>query len=95
MINLKEIFIAWKTSIRPTELQSKIAEDRLNVCINCPHKKEVLEGKKWTAYCQKCGCPIRKKVFSQEINPCPMGYFGECDTQNGMAAKIKEGRTFL
>lgn len=95
MINLKEIFIAWKTSIRPNEFQSKIAEDRLNVCIGCQYKKEGFKGKEWSAYCQKCGCPIRKKIFSREVNPCPMGYFEGPDTLNGMTTKTKKGKTFL
>lgn len=95
MINFKEIFVAWKTAARPTEFQSKIAKDRLDVCISCPHKQEIFEKKEWSAICEKCGCPLKAKIFSQEINPCPMGYWIKPDNKNGINFIQKSKETFL
>lgn len=95
MINFKEIFVAWKTANNPSEIQSKIAKDRLEICMGCEYRKEIIEKKEWTALCSKCGCPLMKKVFSQEINPCPMGYWSECDNENGLNTKTKKEKSFL
>ena len=95
MINFKEIFVAWKTAAKPSEAEAKIAKDRLNVCIKCPYKKEVFEKSKWALLCGKCGCPLRVKVFSKEINPCPMGYWKEVDSKNGLPSSGKSNNTFL
>jgi len=95
MINFKEIFIAWKTSFNPSESESKIAKDRLEICISCEYKKEVFEKKEWSAICGKCGCPLMKKVFSKEMNPCPMGYWMESDNKNGLTIQTKNKKSFL
>ena len=95
MINFKEIFVAWKTAVRPTPSQSKVAEDRLEVCIKCPFKKDIFEKKQWSAVCGKCGCPLKAKIFSQEINPCPMGYWMEVDNLNGIKYTLKDKKSFL
>lgn len=95
MINFKEIFVAWKTAARPTPFQSKVAKDRLDVCIKCPFKKEIFEKKQWSAVCGKCGCPLKAKIFSQEISPCPMGYWDEPDKKNSIHFKLKDKKTFL
>lgn len=95
MINFKEIFIAWKTSLRPSEFQAKVAKDRLNICTKCDFKKEIFEKREWSAICGKCGCPLEKKIFSQEISPCPMGYWKEVDFNNGINFTKKENKTFL
>ncbi len=81
MIDYKEIFEAWKTSFNPTPTQEELAEKRLNVCLGCEYRKEVLKGVKWSAYCGDCGCPINKKVFSKNFNPCTKGYWGEVDSE--------------
>ncbi len=95
MINFKEIFVAWKTLARPTEFQSKVAKDRLDVCIKCEFRKDIFEGKEWSSICGKCGCPLKAKIFSQEINPCPMGYWINPDNKNGINFVKKENKTFL
>lgn len=95
MINFKEIFVAWKTALNPTELEDKIASDRLDICVKCTHKKEIFEKSKWALICEKCGCPLRVKVFSREINPCPMGFWEEPDNKNGLPVSKKSTKTFL
>lgn len=95
MINFKEIFIAWKSYIKPTKLEEKIAKDRLDVCIGCKFKKEIFEKREWSAICGKCGCPLKAKIFSKEINPCPMGYWINVDNLNGINYIQKDKKTFL
>ena len=42
MIDYKEIFEAWKVSFNPTPEQEVLAQKRLNVCLGCEYRKEVL-----------------------------------------------------
>lgn len=95
MIDFQEIFTAWKVLYNPTEFQSKVASDRLNICVSCIYKREIFEKKEWSAVCGKCGCPLKAKVFSQEINPCPMGFWVESDSKNGINSQQKNEKTFL
>ncbi len=81
MIDYKEIFEAWKTSFNHTPEQEKLAQERLNVCLGCEYKKEVLKGVKWSAYCSDCGCPLNKKVFSKTFNPCTQKKWVDVDSK--------------
>lgn len=81
MIDYKEIFEAWKTSYKPTEKQEEQARERLDVCLGCDHRREVLKGVKWSAYCNDCGCPINKKVFSKTFNACTQKKWEEVDSK--------------
>lgn len=69
-INYKEIFEAWKISLNPTDKQEELAKLRLEVCLGCDYRKEVVKGLKWSALCSECGCPLNKKVFSTRYNAC-------------------------
>jgi len=79
MISYKEIFEAWKRSFNPTPIQEELAQKRLDVCLGCDYRREVLNGIKWSAYCGDCGCPISKKVFSKLYNPCTQKKWGDVD----------------
>ena len=79
--NYKEIFDAWLISLNPTKEQSDMAKDRLNVCLGCEFRNEVIKKNKWSAYCKKCGCPLNKKVFSNSFNPCPANKWNEVDSK--------------
>jgi hypothetical protein len=79
-IDYKEIFDAWKLSFNPSEIQEELAQKRLNVCMGCDFRKEVLKGIKWSAYCNDCGCPLNKKVFSKYFNPCTQKKWKEVDS---------------
>lgn len=63
-----EIFNAWKASVNPTESQQEIAEHRMEVCMQCEFKKE-----EPFLLCGACGCPLKKKVYSQIQRSCPKG----------------------
>ncbi len=81
MIDYKEIFEAWKTSYKPTEKQEELAKERLDVCLGCDYRREVLKGVKWSAYCNDCGCPINKKVFSKTFNACTQKKWEDVDSK--------------
>jgi hypothetical protein len=79
-INYKEIFDAWKISFKPTSKQEELAKLRLEICLECEFRKEVVKGLKWSALCGKCGCPLNKKVFSPNYNPCPLKKWDSVDS---------------
>jgi hypothetical protein len=81
IINYEEIFKAWKASIKPTPKQEEHAQKRLDVCLGCDYRKEVLKGVKWSAYCGACGCPINKKIFSSIFNACTKNKWGDVDSE--------------
>ena len=81
MIDYEEIFKAWKASIKPTPKQEEHAQKRLDVCLGCDYRKEVLKGVKWSAYCGACGCPINKKIFSSIFNACTKNKWGDVDSE--------------
>jgi hypothetical protein len=81
MIDYKEIFDAWKISFNPTPTQEELAEKRLNVCMGCEYRQEILTGVKWSALCGHCGCPLNKKVFSQTFNACTKKKWANVDSE--------------
>lgn len=78
-MNFKEIVTAWITSLNPNDEEQSRSIERASICIKCEYKKEILKNKEWSAICGKCGCPLSKKVFSQEYNPCPIKRWEEVD----------------
>lgn len=72
MFNFKQIINAWVTSFNPSERQKELAEKRGRICDDCPSKKNIFSNKEWSAICNECGCPIGKKIFTDEFNPCPL-----------------------
>jgi hypothetical protein len=81
IIDYEEIFKAWKASINPKPKQEELAGKRLDICLGCVYKKEVLKGEKWSAYCEDCGCPINKKIFSPIFNACTQKKWGDIDSE--------------
>lgn len=63
-----EIFNAWKVSMNPTEDQQMIAEERMAICVSCEFSRE-----QPALHCGACGCPLKKKVYSQIARSCPKG----------------------
>jgi hypothetical protein len=56
---------------------------------------ELIEKKKWTAYCNGCGCPIDKKIFSGKVNPCPLEKWDEIDKKYNTYIGMKHKKTLL
>lgn len=87
--NIKEIVEAWSISFRPTPKQKEMAEERLYICENeCTFNKTITNIK----ICTKCGCPIKKKVFTNKPNPCPLKKWEEVDQKY---FKVKTTKTLL
>lgn len=89
MLNFKQIIEAWTISFKPTDEQRKLAEMRGAVCDTCESK--LPKGRVFNVpICKECGCPIGKKIFTNEFNPCPLGkwkdidkeYFGDVKSKN-------------
>jgi hypothetical protein len=94
-IDYEEIFNAWKISLNPTPKQEELAKLRLDFCLGCEFRKEVVKGLKWSALCGKCGCPLSKKVFSPNYNACPEKLWGEVDSNHLEPLKPKNKITLI
>jgi hypothetical protein len=65
---IKEIIQSYATMVNPTEEQKSIAEMRLKTCMQCDLWVDAA-----IAYCSKCGCATKGKVFSPKgIQACPL-----------------------
>ena len=79
-LNFKKIFNAWIASYNPTSEQKLLAEKRNEVCEMCPSRKVLTNKLKLGVVCGECGCPITKKIFSNDFNDCPLKKWDEVDT---------------
>lgn len=62
MLKIIEIAKAWIAAENPTPEQKEIAEHRISICEQCPHKTH---NSMFDVYlCNLCGCPLSKKIFS-------------------------------
>lgn len=77
--NYKEIFEAWIAARNPSDDEKKLAERRYEVCLKCEFKKSIIKNHRWSEFCQKCGCPISKKIFTKMYNTCPIKKWEESD----------------
>lgn len=91
-IDLKQIATAWAISFNPTESQKELAYQRLKVCGDCPKNT-----KTWLNIptCSACGCPISKKIYTDEFNPCPIKKWQEVDDEYFDKSKIKVNTTII
>ena len=69
--NFIEIVNAWITAANPNEIEAELAKERLDICMGCNFRKEVINNKQWSAICGGCGCPIQKKIFTDQFGSCP------------------------
>jgi len=69
---------AWFTALNPTQEQKTLAEARWNICIQCPEfrAKRDVTGE---PYCNDCGCPLKKKIFTKTYNECPLNKWKDVD----------------
>ena len=74
-MNFKQIIEAWIISFNPTSQEKELAEARGKICDECPSKAFILN----VAGCKECGCPIGKKIFTNDYNPCPLSKWEEID----------------
>ena len=78
-MDFKQIANAWIIAHNPSKLQLKLAEERSKICDECPSKKTITTKLKIGVVCNECGCPISKKIFTDDYNPCPLKKWGEVD----------------
>lgn len=95
MINFKDIFNSWITSVNPSEIELKRAKERFEVCLGCEFKKEILEKKEWSLYCGACGCVIKAKIYSSVINPCPKNKWYEIDKKYKQIPLMKNDKSLF
>ena len=64
------ILDAWVIARNPSTEQKTLAEARWNICLQCDEfrEKRPVTGE---PYCNECGCPLNKKIFSKAYNDCP------------------------
>ena len=79
-MNFKEIIEAWTISFKPSPEQKLLAEKRGEICDECPSKIPNNKLFKFPV-CKECGCPIGKKIFTNEINPCPLKKWEDIDVE--------------
>ena len=91
-MNFKQIIEAWVIAGNPTPAQRTLAEERGKICDSCTSKKVVTEALKIGVICGECGCPIAKKIFTNDINPCPLKKWDEVDAN---FFKRKEKKTII
>jgi len=85
-IDFKEIVGAWYNTIKHTPEQKELADKRFEICLQCPSKKEVLEGKEWSLICGECGCPLKAKVYTKKMymiedGSCPLSKWKEIEME--------------
>lgn len=86
-MNLTEIIDAWITALNPTAEEKSKSIERAIICGTCPKLKDTsLLGTKYKK-CSECGCPISKKIFSSEFNPCPLKKWESVDSKYMPAQK--------
>lgn len=78
-MKILQILEAWRIAYNPTEEQNKLAELRAKVCEECPAKKVITDKLDIGVVCGECGCPISKKVYTNEFNPCPLHKWADID----------------
>ena len=60
--------------------------ERLAICLECPSKKEIFEGKQWSLKCGECGCPLKGKIYTPHTylnkkGSCPLGKWKEVEDE--------------
>jgi hypothetical protein len=70
-MDFKEIAESWIISMNPTPEQEEIANKRIEVCNGCEFRKKLV-----FYYCDRCGCPLEKKIYSPKgPETCPEGFW--------------------
>jgi hypothetical protein len=87
-MNIKTILKAWAISFNPNDKQQVLAEARLEVCSGCD-KFSML------GHCKACGCPVKKKIYTDEYNPCPLHKWKDADDTHFDKSKIKTNKSII
>ena len=63
----------------PTPEQKELSEARWNICVQCDEYRENNKDK-GAPFCNTCGCPLNKKIFTNKFNECPLKKWEDVDT---------------
>lgn len=77
--DFKKIAKAWIDSYIGSDRQRELAARRTSICEVCPSRIVVNGSNSLLTRCKECGCPIKKKVFSDEFNDCPLKKWEKID----------------
>ena len=87
-LDFKEISQAWYNKIIHSNELKNLADKRLDICLMCPSKKEILniKGTEWALQCGECGCLLKGKVYTPNthIHPkgsCPLNKWKEIEDE--------------
>lgn len=100
-LDFKEILNAWYNVVNHTPEQKILADKRFDICLKCPSKKEILEGKEWSLKCGECGCPLKAKVYTKKTylhkdGSCPLNKWKEIEMEHLSNVKsIKNNKTII
>lgn len=73
MESLFTIIEAWRIANNPTEKQIELSKLRAEICEVCPSKKILNKKISLFIVCGECGCPLKKKIFTNDYDACPLG----------------------
>jgi hypothetical protein len=76
MSKVGQIVKAWWIANNPTPEQSELAKKRLAICEGCD---SMVESIVFSYKCNKCGCPISKKIFTNEMGSCDLGKWNKVE----------------
>jgi hypothetical protein len=97
-LDFKEIAVSWYNTLSHTPEQKKIADLRFDICLECPSKKEIFEGKEWSLKCGECGCPLKAKIYTPKTyldkgGSCPLNKWK--DIEDEYVKSIKNTKTII
>jgi len=97
-LDFKEIATAWYNKLIHSNELKKLADNRFSICLECPSKKEIFKGKKWSLRCGECGCPLEGKVYTSNTyldksGSCPLGKWKEVEDE--YLKTCKTTKTFI
>lgn len=75
MINLAQIYEGWRNKLVPPahlkKLISDTAEERINICLNCPNHSRFHKTVRLDDHCINCGCTLSAKTRCLSCS-CPL-----------------------
>lgn len=97
-LDFKEIAVSWYNSFKHSPTLKKLADSRFDICLDCPSKKEIFEGKEWSLKCGECGCPLKAKIYTpktylDEGGSCPLNKWKNIEDEH--IKNIKNTKSIL
>jgi len=75
MINFSQIYEGWRNNIVPPahlkDLIKTTGEERINICLNCPHHSRWHKTARPDNHCTNCGCTLAAKTKCLSCS-CPL-----------------------